>query len=120
MGDSTVRIALIALAMAAVAAALPATAHADEGSYLDRVHAAGIPVTDDKALTLGRAACIDLSKDIPLSAVLAAQNPAMGGAALTAEQNWQLRLFRSARGRLDIDEYGRASPNLSQQPAPMT
>jgi hypothetical protein len=90
MGDSTVRIALIALAMAAVAAALPATAHADEGSYLDRVHAAGIPVTDDKALTLGRAACIDLSNDIPLSAVLAAQNPAMGGAALTAEQNWQL------------------------------
>ena len=28
--------------------------------------------------------------DIPLSALLAAQNPAVGGAPLTAAQNWEL------------------------------
>jgi Protein of unknown function (DUF732) len=83
-------IAVIAAVLASAAVAIPATAHADEASFLDRVHAAGIPLTDEKALTLGRAACIDLSNDIPLSAVLAAQNPAVGGAPLTADQNWEL------------------------------
>jgi hypothetical protein len=83
------RIAVIVV-MLASAVAVPATAHADDTGFLERVHAAGIPLTDDKALTLGRAACIDLSNDIPLSAVLAAQNPAVGGAPLTAAQNWEL------------------------------
>jgi hypothetical protein len=87
---SAVRNAVIASVVASAAVAIPATAHADESSFLDRVHAAEIPLTDDKALILGRAACIDLSNDIPLSAVLAAQNPAVGGAPLTAAQNWEL------------------------------
>ena len=88
---SAIRIVVTAAAaLASAVAAVPVPAHADEGSFLERVHAAEIPLTDDNALTLGRAACIDLSNDIPLSAVLAAQNPAVGGAPLTAAQNWEL------------------------------
>lgn len=86
-----IRIAVIAAVLASVGAFVPATAHADERGFLDRVHAAGMTLTDDKALTLGRAACTDLTNDIPLSAVLAAQNPSVGdGPRLSAAQNWEL------------------------------
>jgi hypothetical protein len=87
---SAIRIAVLTGALAS-AVAVPAPAHADDAGFLNRVHAAGIPLTDDKALTLGRAACVDLTNDIPLSAVLAAQNPAVGdGPHLSAAQNWEL------------------------------
>ena len=86
-----IRIAVFAAALVACGVAVPATAHADEPGFLERVHAAAMPLTDDKALTLGRAACGDLANDIPLSAVLAAQNPGFGDAPrLSAEQNWEL------------------------------
>lgn len=85
-----VRVASIAVALA-FALVVPATAQAGEASFLDEVHAGGMPLTDAKALLLGRAACIDLGNGIPLSAVLAAQNPAVGdGPHLTAAQNWAL------------------------------
>jgi hypothetical protein len=88
---TAIRIAVITAALAFVAAAFPATARADETGFLDRVHAADIPLTDDKALTLGHAACVDLSNGIPISAVLVAQNPEVGdGPHLTGEQNWHL------------------------------
>ncbi|MFY9918136.1 MAG: DUF732 domain-containing protein [Mycobacterium sp.] len=86
-----IRIGLIAAVLAVAAVVVPATARADEAGFLDRVHAAAMPLTDQKALTLGRAACTDLTNDIPLSAILAAQNPGFGDAPrLSAEQNWEL------------------------------
>jgi hypothetical protein len=88
---TAVQVGAIAAVLGSVAAALPATARADEAGFLDQVHAAEIPLTDDKALTLGRAACIDLSNGIPVSAVLTAQNPEVGdGPHLTGAQNWLL------------------------------
>jgi Protein of unknown function (DUF732) len=88
---NAIRGGVIAAVLASVAVVLPATARADEAGFLDRVHAAQIPLTDDKALKLGRAACIDLSKGIPVSAVLTAQNPGVGdGPHLTGAQNWHL------------------------------
>jgi hypothetical protein len=65
-------------------------AHAREASFLDRLHAAGMPLTDDVALMLGRATCTDLGNGIPMSAVLASNNPGVGGPVLTAAQNWEL------------------------------
>ena len=91
MCTATRHIAVIAVALGATAVAVTAPAHADDATFLDRVQAAGMPLTDEKALILGRAACTDLTNDIPLSAVLAAQNPSVGDAPrLSAAQNWEL------------------------------
>lgn len=53
--SSAVRIAVITAAMASAAAAVPATAHADEASFLDRVHGAAIPLTNNRVF---RDACV--------------------------------------------------------------
>ncbi|GJO17868.1 hypothetical protein NJB1507_08380 [Mycobacterium marinum] len=59
--------------------------------FLNRVHAAAMPLTDAKALTLGRASCADLGNGIAVSAILASNNPGFGDApVLTAAQNWEL------------------------------
>ncbi len=82
-----------------VIAITPGTARADENSFLARVHAANMPLTDDKALKLGHATCIDLSHGIPMSAILASNNPAVGpGPFLSPSQNWEL--FSSAVSEL--------------------
>jgi len=81
----------VAVALTAAALTVPATARADEAGFLDRVHAAAMPLTDAKALLLGRAACTDLGNGIAVSAILAAQNPAVGdGPHLSGAQNWEL------------------------------
>lgn len=88
---SAVRVIVIGAILACAAVAVAATARADEASFLNRVHAAGMPLTDDKALTMGRATCTDLKNGIPLSAVLASNNPAVPpGPVLTPAQNWEL------------------------------
>jgi hypothetical protein len=84
----------ICLATTAVSGALvlaPA-ANADESSFLDAVNAAGIPISNEKALTLGRATCGDLRNGIPMSAILAANNPGPLPASerMTSSQNWAL------------------------------
>ena len=70
---------------------LAAPAHADQSGFLNEVHAAGIPLTDQKALVLGQATCTDLSNGIDMSAILASNNPGVGnGPRMTSAQNWAL------------------------------
>jgi hypothetical protein len=83
--------ALVAFASIAAGISGTATAHADENSFLDAVQNAGIPLSDLKALKLGRATCGDLANGIEMSAILAANNPAVGnGPRMTSAQNWTL------------------------------
>jgi hypothetical protein len=88
---------LVAVAVAVAAAgiglglAAAPIAQADENSFLDAVQNAGIPLTDQKALTLGRATCGDLANGIDMSAILASNNPSAGsGPRMTSAQNWAL------------------------------
>jgi Protein of unknown function (DUF732) len=82
LGAATISVALTLVAVSA-------TANADEDSFLDRIHAAGMPLTDEKALTMGNATCTDLGNGIPVSAVLETNNPHVGGGpVLTDAQNW--------------------------------
>jgi hypothetical protein len=86
---------LIALAVMAagigLGVAVAPSAQADENSFLDAVQNAGIPLTDQKALTLGRATCGDLANGIDMSAILASNNPSAGsGPRMTSAQNWAL------------------------------
>lgn len=76
-----------------------ATARADENSFLARVHAAGMPLTDEKALKLGNATCTDIGNGIAMSAILESNNPAAGSSPiLSPSQNWEL--FSSAVSEL--------------------
>jgi Protein of unknown function (DUF732) len=78
---------MIGAALALVA--VPASAHADEDSFLNRLHASGLPLTDEKAIKMGDATCTDLGNGVPVSAVLASNNPRVGGGpVLTDAQNW--------------------------------
>jgi hypothetical protein len=84
---AALRAAMIAAALALVA--VGATAHADEDTFLNRIHSAGLPLSDDKAVKMGNATCTDLGNGIPVSAVLESNNPHAGGAPLlTDTQNW--------------------------------
>lgn len=79
--------------------AAPSTARADENSFLARVHAAGMPLTDEKALKLGNATCTDIGNGIAMSAILESNNPAAGSSPiLSPSQNWEL--FSSAVSEL--------------------
>lgn len=92
------RVSALCCALVAVPVTVPATARADEAGFLNRVHAAGMPLTDEKALTLGRATCGDLSRGIPKSAILESNNPEVAGPLLSSAQN--LELFSAAVAEL--------------------
>jgi hypothetical protein len=87
-----IRNACIATTVVIAALVLAPTANADENSFLNAVNEAGIPISNDKALTLGRATCGDLRNGIPMSAILAANNPGPLPASerMTSSQNWAL------------------------------
>lgn len=57
-----------------------------------------MPLTDEKALQLGNATCVDLGNGIAGAAILEANNPGVGDPLLTETQN--LELFNVAVSEL--------------------